>query len=131
MPNNQKFLNIPADISDIQARKNRESKFGLALTEHKVPAEKFIFKESNRTYLKFNDLLGIVYKKYPYSVEKNKIEKATIPINMSSMIDTDGIIFEISSDGNYTEPNRLFFLDDWAKQKISLLLPLDYEPVAK
>lgn len=130
-PNNQRFLNIPADISDIQSRKNRESKFALALTEHKMPAEKFIFKENGRTYLKFNDLLGIVYKKHPYSWVKNKFEKATIPINMSSMIDTDGIVFEINSDGNYTEPDRLIFQDDWAKHKFSLLLPLDYEPIIK
>lgn len=128
LKNNQPYLKTPDDIADIQSRKFNQKKYLLALTESKIPQEKYIIYRDNKPYLSFENMLGIVYKKYPYTVDKGKIVKSEIPINTSSMIETDGNIFEISSDGNYSDPDLLIVQDDWANLRASNILPLDYNP---
>ncbi|MDO5616735.1 MAG: hypothetical protein Q4G16_11125, partial [Cruoricaptor ignavus] len=119
---------VSKEIQEIEWRKRNESEFSLALVEHKIASEKFITKDIHGTFFAFKDLLGIVYQKFPFNINKGVITKATIPINTSSIINTYGNIFELSEDGNYTNPDQMIFMDDWAKQKFSTLLPLDYTP---
>lgn len=123
----QIVMQIPNEISDIQSRMRKESPYPLALTEHKVPIEKLITKNDNETVFHFEDLLGVVYPKYTYRWVNNKVIKSEIPIHISPMIETNGKAFILSREGNYTDPDQMLFHDDWAKDKLQVLLPLDYE----
>lgn len=123
----QIVMQIPNEISDIQSRMRKESPYTLALTEHKVPIEKLITKNDNETVFHFEDLLGVVYPKYTYRWANNKVIKSEIPIHISTMIETNGKAFILSREGNYTDPDQMLFHDDWAKDKLQVLLPLDYE----
>ena len=69
----------------------------------------------------------IVLKGLDVQIKKGEFVKAKIPVVQTSYLHPEGEIFEISSDGNTSNPGMLTNQGEFANNKIENLLPLDYQ----
>lgn len=120
-------INVPPEISDISARK-RGNKYILALTKSKLNVSEYTQSKNGAILLSVPDILQVNYQLRPYEIKKRNPVQSAIPIHQSSMIFVEGNIFEIYSDGNTSDPELLLVDGDFGKNKISTMLPLDYQP---
>ncbi|WP_034712494.1 carboxypeptidase-like regulatory domain-containing protein [Chryseobacterium soli] len=120
-------IKIPEDISDILKRKNKETPYALALTKSKIPDADYTKRNGEQVLLSFEDMLQVNYKKYFYESKGKEFIKTTVPVSQSSYLHSEGETFEISKEGNITNPDLLINEGDFSKNKIENMLPLDYQ----
>jgi hypothetical protein len=120
-------IKIPEDISDILKRKNNEKPYALALTKSKIPDADYTKRNGGQVLLSFEDMLQVNYKKYFYESKGKVFIKTTVPVYLSSYLHSEGETFEISKEGNITNPDLLINEGDFSKNKIENMLPLDYQ----
>lgn len=119
-------IKLPEDISDILKRKNNEKPYALALTKSKIPDSDYTKRNGGQVLFKFDDMLQVNYQKYFYESKGKAFIKTTVPVSLSSYLHSEGEIFEISKEGNITNPDLLINEGDFSKNKIENMLPLDY-----
>lgn len=61
-------------------------------------------------------------------LKAGKLIQAKTPVVLSSFLHPEGETFEISKDGNFTNPGLLITEGDFSKNRIENMLPLDYQP---
>lgn len=120
-------IKIPEDISDILKRKNNEKPYALALTKSKLPDTDYTKRIGEQVLLRFEDMLQVNYKKYFYESKGKTFIRSTAPVSLSSYLHSEGETFEISKEGNITNPDLLINEGDFSKNKIENMLPLDYQ----
>jgi hypothetical protein len=120
-------IKIPEDISDILKRKNKETPFALALTKSKIPDTDYTKRNGSKVLFSFEDMLQVNYQKYFYENKGKEFIKTNIPVSLSSYLHSEGETFEISKEGNITDPDLLINEGDFSKNKIENMLPLDYQ----
>lgn len=125
---NTKVINIPDHISDIAKRNRSEKPYALAITKTLIPDSAYITRNGGEVRLTFSDILQVNYKKYTYDVKAGKLIQAKTPVVLSSFLHPEGETFEISKDGNFTNPGLLITEGDFSKNRIENMLPLDYQP---
>lgn len=118
---------VPPDLLDIANRKRTEVPYKIAVTKTQIPETDYTKKENGNLLLDYSYMMQINFKKYFYELKKGQFVKTTIPIVQTSFLHPEGEIFEISSDGNTSNPGMLTNQGEFAKNKIENLLPLDYE----
>ncbi|MEY8761321.1 carboxypeptidase-like regulatory domain-containing protein [Chryseobacterium tongliaoense] len=127
MIKNSRDVKIPEDIGDIIRRKNREKPYGLALTKAKIPESDYSGKTGDQVFFSFKDMLQVNYMKYFYELKNRQFVKSTVPVALSSYLHPEGETFEVSKDGNISNPDLLINEGDFTKNKIENMLPLDYQ----
>lgn len=120
-------LSFPADILDIAGRKRNESPYKIGITKILIPETDYTKNADGKLVLDYNYMLQINFKKYYYEIKKGEFVKAKIPVVQTSYLHPEGEIFEISSDGNTSNPGILTNQGEFANNKIENLLPLDYQ----
>lgn len=124
---NSREIKIPDDISDIMQRKNKEKPFALALTQSKIPTSDYTKRDENNVLFSYADMLQVNYVKYFYEFKNKQFIKSTIPVVLSSYLHPEGETFEVSKEGNITNPDLLINEGDFSKNRIENMLPLDYQ----
>ncbi|MBD8084073.1 carboxypeptidase-like regulatory domain-containing protein [Chryseobacterium caseinilyticum] len=123
----QAILSIPSDISDIAGRKRTEPAYKIAITKMRIPETDYTKNTDGKLILDYDYMMQINFKKYFYEYKKGQFVKTKNPIVQTSYLHPDGETFEISSDGNTSNPGMLTNQGEFANNKIENLLPLDYE----
>ncbi|WP_262151142.1 carboxypeptidase-like regulatory domain-containing protein [Chryseobacterium foetidum] len=120
-------LSIPSDISDIAGRKRTEPAYKIAITKTRIPETDYTKDTDGKLILDYDYMMQINFKKYFYEYKKGQFVKTKIPIVQTSYLHPEGETFEISSDGNTSNPGMLTNQGEFANNKIENLLPLDYQ----
>ncbi|KQS89146.1 carboxypeptidase-like regulatory domain-containing protein [Chryseobacterium sp. Leaf394] len=123
----QAILSIPSDISDIAGRKRTEPAYKIAITKMRIPETDYTKNTDGKLILDYDYMMQINFKKYFYEYRKGQFVKTKNPIVQTSYLHPEGETFEISSDGNTSNPGMLTNQGEFANNKIENLLPLDYE----
>lgn len=121
-------IKIPEDISDIAKRKNSQHPFVLAIVKTMLPDSAYVKRTDEKVLFTFKDMLQINYQKYFYEMKGKEFVKTQYPVILSSYLHPEGETFEVSKEGNITNPDLLINEGDFSKNKIENLLPLDYQP---
>ncbi|KAA0126738.1 carboxypeptidase-like regulatory domain-containing protein [Chryseobacterium sp. SN22] len=119
---------IPENIRDISRRKSNEKPHALAIVKTQIPDSAYIQRNRQEVLLTFKDMLQVNYKKYYYELDGKEFVKTKVPVVLSSFLHPEGEIFEVSKDGNISNPDLLITEGDFTKNKIENMLPLDYQP---
>lgn len=127
MTKRSKAIQIPEDISDLIKRKNKEKPYALALTKSRLPDIDYIQRNEGQVILNFQDMLQVNYPKFFYAMKGKDFVKSTVPLNFSSYMHSQDETFEVSKEGNITNPDLLINEGDFSKNKIENMLPLDYQ----
>ena len=61
-----------------------------------------------KVYFEFPDILMVSYKKYLFDISKREGCKTNSYSTINSYVETRGIRYHITSDGNYSDPIRCF-----------------------
>ncbi len=122
------WKNLTPELEDIQKRLSKEQEMKLEFLEFNIPQSKFIFKTGERTMFAFEDLMVTAYTKFLYREEHGKIVKSPVSKQSTAIADTHGTEFEISNEGYCSPVNEMTFENDWGKERLTELLPLDYVP---
>jgi len=118
---------IPDDILDISQRKNANKPYALAITKTKIPDADYVKRTGSEVLFRFKDMLQVNYQKYFYELKGKQFLKTKEPVVISSFLHPEGETFEVSKDGNITNPDLLITEGDFSKNKIENMLPLDYQ----
>lgn len=120
-------IKIPDDIKDIAERKNKESKYGIALIKSNLTEDNYTKNQDGGIILDFKDILEVRHDKYYYEIKNKEFVKSKIPVKQATHVHSNDEIFEIYSNGNNSNPTNLLYQGDFTKNKIEFLLPLDYQ----
>lgn len=121
-------VKVPENIRDISQRKNSQKPYTLAIVKTLIPDSEYVTRKDGKVFFSFKDMLQVNYQKYFYELEGKKFIKSKIPIVLSSFLHPEGEVFEVSKEGNITDPDQLISEGDFSKNKIENMLPLDYQP---
>ena len=108
--------------------KQMEGQKALALVEKDLQAPAYRSEMDGKVYFEFPDILMVSYKKYLFDISKREVIRTNSYSTINSYVETRGIRYHITSDGNYSEPDQMLFQKSWAADKVAKMLPLDYEP---
>ena len=108
--------------------KHMEDQKALALVEKDLQASAYRSEADGKVYFEFPDILMVSYKKYLFDISKREIVRTNSYSTINSYVETRGIRYHITSDGNYSDPDQMLFQKSWAMDKVAKMLPLDYEP---
>lgn len=120
-------MNFPDNIRDIAARKRNESEYSLAIVKTLIPDSDYVKRNNGEVLFSFKDILQVNYKKYDYELKGKEFIKSKIPVVKTSFLHPEGETFEVSKDGNITNPDLLITEGEFTKNKIENMLPLDYQ----
>ncbi|MFL9835433.1 carboxypeptidase-like regulatory domain-containing protein [Chryseobacterium terrae] len=120
-------ITIPDTIQDIINRKNKESKYKVAVTKRDLAEADYIKKSDGKVILDFNDIIEVKYDKYFYELKNKEFVKSKFPVKQITHVHSNDETFEIYSNGNNSNPTTLMYQGDFTKNKIEFLLPLDYQ----
>jgi len=120
------MFKIPEEISDIAHRKNSQKPYALAITKTMIPDSDYV-RRNEKVFFSFKDMLQVNYSKYYYELKGKEFIKSTIPVVISSFLHPEGETFEVSKDGNISNPDMLITEGEFSKNKIENMLPLDYQ----
>lgn len=121
------MVNIPDNIRDISQRKNSEKPYALAIVKTVIPDSDYVTREDGKVLFSFKDMLQINYQKYFYELKGKEFIKGNMPVVLTSFLHPEGEVFEVSKEGNITNPDQLINEGDFSKNKIENMLPLDYQ----
>lgn len=124
---NTKKINLPDNIRDIAARKRSENQYALAIVKTLIPDSDYVKRNNDEVLFSFKDILQVNYKKYDYELKGKDFVKSKIPVVQTSFLHPEGETFEVSKDGNITNPDLLITEGEFVKNKIENMLPLDYQ----
>lgn len=122
-----KIATVSEDIVDISQRKNANKPYALAIIKTLIPDADYVKRNGVETLFSFKDMLQVNYQKYEYELKGKEFIKTKDPIVLSSYLHPEGETFEVSKDGNITNPDLLITEGDFSKNKIENMLPLDYQ----
>ncbi|AJW63846.1 hypothetical protein VO54_02381 [Elizabethkingia miricola] len=108
--------------------KHMEGQKALALVEKDLQASAYRSETDGKVYFEFPDILMVSYKKYLFDISKREVVRTNSYSMINSYVETRGIRYHITSDGNYSDPDQMLFQKSWAMDKVAKMLPLDYEP---
>nr|WP_305050262.1 hypothetical protein [Elizabethkingia bruuniana] len=108
--------------------KHMEGQKALALVEKDLQASAYRSEADGKVYFEFPDILMVSYKKYLFDISKREVVRTNSYSTINSYVETRGIRYHITSDGNYSDPDQMLFQKSWAMDKVAKMLPLDYEP---
>ena len=108
--------------------KQMEGQKALALVERDLQAPAYREEQDGKIYFEFPDILMVSYKKYLFDISKREVVKTNSYSTLNSYVETRGLRYHITSDGNYSDPDQMLFQKSWAVDKVAKMLPLDYEP---
>lgn len=108
--------------------KHMEGQKALALVEKDLQASAYRSETDGKVYFEFPDILMVSYKKYLFDISKREVVRTNSYSTINSYVETRGIRYHITSDGNYSDPDQMLFQKSWAADKVAKMLPLDYEP---
>lgn len=108
--------------------KHMEGQKALALVEKDLQASAYRSETDGKVYFEFPDILMVSYKKYLFDISKREVVRTNSYSTINSYVETRGIRYHITSDGNYSDPDQMLFQKSWAMDKVAKMLPLDYEP---
>ncbi|PQA92599.1 hypothetical protein B0A69_14110 [Chryseobacterium shigense] len=121
------MIKIPENISDISQRKNSEKPYALAIVKTLIPDSDYVTRKEGKVLFSFKDMLQVNYQKYFYELKGKEFIKGKIPVVLTSFLHPEGEVFEVSKEGNITNPDQLINEGDFSKNKIENMLPLDYQ----
>lgn len=121
------MVKIPENISDISQRKNSQKPYALAIVKTLIPDSDYVTRKDGKVIFSFKDILQINYQKYFYEINGKEFIKSKYPVTLSSFLHPEGELFEVSKEGNITNPDQLINEGDFSKNKIENMLPLDYQ----
>ncbi|AZA47177.1 hypothetical protein EG346_02740 [Chryseobacterium carnipullorum] len=121
------MVNIPDNIRDISQRKNSEKPYALAIVKTLIPDSDYVTREDGKVLFSFKDMLQVNYQKYFYELKGKEFIKGNMPVVLTSFLHPEGEVFEVSKEGNITNPDQLINEGDFSKNKIENMLPLDYQ----
>lgn len=121
------MVKIPENISDISQRKNSQKPYALAIVKTLIPDSDYVTRKDGKVLFGFRDMLQVNYQKYFYELKGKEFIKSEIPVGLSSFLHPEGEVFEVSKEGNITNPDQLINEGDFSKNKIENMLPLDYQ----
>ncbi|MDN5479941.1 MAG: carboxypeptidase-like regulatory domain-containing protein, partial [Chryseobacterium sp.] len=121
------MVNIPDNIRDISQRKNSEKPYALAIVKTLIPDSDYVTREDGKVLFSFKDMLQVNYQKYFYEHKGKEFIKGNMPVVLTSFLHPEGEVFEVSKEGNITNPDQLINEGDFSKNKIENMLPLDYQ----
>ncbi|WP_223606750.1 carboxypeptidase-like regulatory domain-containing protein [Chryseobacterium sp. OSA05B] len=127
MAKNTELVKIPENISEISQRKNTQRPYALAIVKTLIPDSAYVARKEGKVLFSFKDMLQVNYKKYLYEIKGKEFVKSKLPKTLSSYLHPEGEIFEVTKEGNITNPDLLINEGDFTKNKIENLLPLDYQ----
>lgn len=127
MMTNAKLADLPENIRDIAARKSSESQYALAIVKTQIPDSDYVKRNNSEVFFSFKDILQVNYKKYNYEIKGKDFVKSAIPVVQTSFLHPEGETFEVSKDGNISDPDLLITEGEFTKNKIENMLPLDYQ----
>jgi len=127
MMTNAKVANLPENIRDIAARKSSESPYSLAIVKTLIPDSEYVKRDNHEVVFSFKDILQVNYKKFDYELKGKDVVKSNIPVVQTSFLYPEGETFEVSKDGNISNPDLLITEGEFTKNKIENMLPLDYQ----
>lgn len=127
MMTNAKLADLPENIRDIAARKSSESQYALAIVKTQIPDSDYVKRNNSEVFFSFKDILQVNYKKYNYELKGKDFVKSAIPVVQTSFLHPEGETFEVSKDGNISDPDLLITEGEFTKNKIENMLPLDYQ----
>ena len=87
----------------------------------------YVKRNNSEVIFSFKDILQVNYKKYDYELKGKEFIKSKIPVVKTSFLHPEGETFEVSKDGNITNPDLLITEGEFTKNKIENMLPLDYQ----
>ncbi len=112
---------------DVDGDSKNNSEFLIAILKTKMKESDFTKRKEGRLFLDFNDLLQVNYQKYYYKIKKGEIVKSSGVVSQSSFIHPEALEFEIFPEGICSEPDLLILEESFSSQKVSKMLPLDYQ----
>lgn len=118
---------IPENISDISQRKNSQTPYSLAIVKTLIPDSAYVERKDGKVLFNFKDMLQVNYQKYFYDMKGKELVKSQFPVQLSSFLHPEGETFEVSKEGNISNPDLLINEGDFSKNKIENMLPLDYQ----
>ncbi|MBL1223374.1 carboxypeptidase regulatory-like domain-containing protein [Chryseobacterium sp. L7] len=118
---------IPENISDISQRKNSQTPYSLAIVKTLIPDSDYVERKDGKVLFSFKDMLQVNYQKYFYDMKGKELVKSQFPVQLSSFLHPEGETFEVSKEGNISNPDLLINEGDFSKNKIENMLPLDYQ----
>lgn len=118
---------IPENISDISQRKNSQTPYSLAIVKTLIPDSAYVERKDGKVLFSFKDMLQVNYQKYFYDMKGKELVKSLFPVQLSSFLHPEGETFEVSKEGNISNPDLLINEGDFSKNKIENMLPLDYK----
>lgn len=121
------MVKIPENISDISQRKNSQKPYALAIIKTLIPDSDYVTRKDGKVIFSFKDILQVNYQKYFYEINGKEFIKSKYPVTLSSFLHPEGELFEVSKEGNITNPDQLINEGDFSKNKIENMLPLDYQ----
>ncbi|SHL89773.1 CarboxypepD_reg-like domain-containing protein [Chryseobacterium carnipullorum] len=121
------MVKIPDNIRDISQRKNSEKPYALAIVKTLIPDSDYVTREDGKVLFSFKDMLQVNYQKYFYEHKGKEFIKGNMPVVLTSFLHPEGEVFEVSKEGNITNPDQLINEGDFSKNKIENMLPLDYQ----
>lgn len=127
MMTNAKVANFPENIRDIAARKSSQSPYSLAIVKTLIPDSEYVKRDNHEVVFSFKDILQVNYKKFDYELKGKDVVKSNIPVVQTSFLYPEGETFEVSKDGNISNPDLLITEGEFTKNKIENMLPLDYQ----
>lgn len=108
-------------------RKSFEPEYKIAITKLLIPESDYTKNDDGKLILDYDYMMQINYKKFYYEIKGKNFVKSQVPIVQTSYLHPEGETFEISSDGNTSNPGMLTNQGEFANNKIENLLPLDYK----
>ncbi|WP_297985407.1 hypothetical protein [uncultured Chryseobacterium sp.] len=120
-------LNLPKDLDSIYQRKSKNSPFVLAVVKTNIPESYFTKRENGKLFIDFNELLMVNYQKKNFEIKKGEFVKSEAIISQTSIINPELAKFEIFKEGISSEPDLFIVEDEFSRQNISKMLPLDYK----
>ncbi|KMQ58701.1 hypothetical protein ACM46_22035 [Chryseobacterium angstadtii] len=121
------IIKIPENIRDISQRKTSQKPYSLAIVKTQIPDSAYVERTDKKVFLTFKDILQVNYQKYFYEMDGKNFIKSQFPVTLSSFLHPDGEAFEVSKEGNISNPDQLITEGDFSKNKIENMLPLDYK----
>lgn len=118
---------IPENISDISQRKNSQKPYALAIIKTLIPDSDYVKRNGEEVLFSFKDMLQVNYQKYYYELKGKEFIQRKNSVVISSFLHPEGETFEVSKDGNISNPDLLITEGDFSKNKIENMLPLDYQ----
>ncbi|MGG5209724.1 carboxypeptidase-like regulatory domain-containing protein [Chryseobacterium sp. MIQD13] len=121
-------VKIPENINDISQRKSSQKPYSLAIVKTMIPDSEYVMRKDGNVLFSFKDMLQVNYQKYFYEIKGKEFIKSKYPVTLSTFLYSEGEVFEVSKEGNISNPDLLINEGDFSKSKIENMLPLDYQP---